>query len=354
MKIAITADIHLTSREKNPERFHGLENILDKLIEQNIGILIIAGDLFDASCKSPGEFEELIVKKKYAEIMIYIIPGNHDPLVSEGTFTLKNITYISKPVKLELDENLPFVFLPYKNSSSVGETLATNVFSLDSNSWYLVSHGDWLSGSPLRNDYENGLYMPLSSRDLLLYKPRKAFLGHIHIPTDSAIVHYPGSPCGLDPTESGFRSFLVFDSLSGKTSRVRVDSDFIFFNEAITIIPLNDEESYLRNLLEFKINNWDLNEENRMKARVRIVARGYSTDREKIVKVILDILKGYTLVDQNQPDVTKVNISTDTMRAQIAQSVQRDAQLLEFRQHPDEPTQDDIVLSAMSTIYGGK
>jgi hypothetical protein len=196
--------------------------------------------------------------------------------------------------------------------------------------------------------------MPLSSRDLLLYKPRKAFLGHIHIPTDSAIVHYPGSPCGLDPTESGFRSFLVFDSLSGKTSRVWVDSDFIFFNEAITIIPLNDEESYLRNLLEFKINNWDLNEENRMKARVRIVVRGYSTDRENIVKVILDILKGYTLVDQNQPDVTKVNISTDTMRAQIAQSVQRDAQLLEFRQHPDEPTQDDIVLSAMSTIYGGK
>ncbi len=63
----------------------------------------------------------------------------------------------------------------------MGETLATNVFSLDSNSWYLVSHGDWLSGSPLRNDYENGLYMPLSSRDLLLYKPRKAFLDQSNV-----------------------------------------------------------------------------------------------------------------------------------------------------------------------------
>lgn len=68
MKIAITADIHLTNRERHPERFHALENILDQLVDQEVNTLIIAGDLFDASCTTPGLFED-VVKKKNIQIL---------------------------------------------------------------------------------------------------------------------------------------------------------------------------------------------------------------------------------------------------------------------------------------------
>ena len=47
MKIAVTADVHLTTREDNPERFNALEDILGSLEGLGIEHLIIAGDLFN-------------------------------------------------------------------------------------------------------------------------------------------------------------------------------------------------------------------------------------------------------------------------------------------------------------------
>ena len=88
MKIAITADVHLTSYEKHPERFNALKNILDQMVDQNIDKLIIAGDLFDAACDNPGEFEKLVGQEKFKHMIIYIIPGNHDPALSSGSFAL--------------------------------------------------------------------------------------------------------------------------------------------------------------------------------------------------------------------------------------------------------------------------
>ena len=78
MKIAITADIHLTSVKDNPERFHALESILNRLVEDRIPVLIIAGDLFDATAQEYHDFEKIIGKKKYQGLKIISIRGNHD------------------------------------------------------------------------------------------------------------------------------------------------------------------------------------------------------------------------------------------------------------------------------------
>ena len=47
MKIAITADLHLTTKKEHPERFNALKEILEHLRRENVPPLIIAGDLFD-------------------------------------------------------------------------------------------------------------------------------------------------------------------------------------------------------------------------------------------------------------------------------------------------------------------
>ena len=74
MKIAITADLHLTSREQRPERFEALENILADLHAQEIDTLIIAGDLFDQSRQNYAEFEQLCRKPEHTNLNLYVIP----------------------------------------------------------------------------------------------------------------------------------------------------------------------------------------------------------------------------------------------------------------------------------------
>jgi DNA repair exonuclease SbcCD nuclease subunit len=287
-------------------------------------------------------------------LKILIIPGNHDPFISTGTFSLRNLQYITQPQLIDLDNNLPFVFIPYEVGSSIGEILASNSFPVQPNNWCLVSHCDWLSRFSLQNKYESGTYMPLSDRDILAYKPTTVFLGHIHVPIDTPIVHYPGSPCGINPTENGLRSFLVFDTLSRKTTRIIVESDFIFLNETITIIPLSDEDSYVKKVISERINSWNLEEKQREKVRLRINAQGFSSNRENLIRVIRDCLQDYQFTDDNQPDVSKVNLSNDMMRSQIAESVQSKTGKSNFQNNIDEPTVDEILFSAMNIVYGGK
>lgn len=354
MKIAITADVHLTNREKHPERFHALEYILDQCVEQGLEALIIAGDLFDASSKSPGEFEQLAGKAKYTGLPIYIIPGNHDPLASAGAFTAANIQYISRPEMKLLSDRSRFLFIPYQRGASISGILSGLDELLRQSAWHLVCHGDWLSGAPVKNDYEDGLYMPLSGRDLQLYQPRQAFLGHIHLPIDAAVVHYPGSPCGLDPTETGFRSFLVYDTESGKCSRQRITTDVLHFMISLTVIPVDDEAAFLRQKLEEQVSGFGLSGQEKSKSRLRISLNGYSTDRQKLVQVTRDCLRDFPLLDPAQIDVSRVSISSGVMQAHIAENVQKAASQLVMGNGPDEPARDDLILSALNSIYGDK
>lgn len=353
MKIAITADVHLTSLEKNPERFHALENILGQLVTLKIDKLIIAGDLFDATCKDPGVFEQLIQKEKYSQITFYIIPGNHDPILSEGTFTLPNIKYLTEPQLVTFSKETNFLFLPYESNTSIGEALGTFPQTLAQNAWVLVAHGDNLESTRLRNNYENGLYMPLSGRDLQLYKPKKVFLGHIHANVDTEIVHYPGSPCGLDPTETGVRSFIIYDTTSGIIERVPVETDVIYLQELLTVLPMQDEETYIKQQLAKKIIDWNLDQDQKKKARIRIKTQGYSTNREKISKTIKEIIEQHQFTLGESPDLSKLKLSTDVMRADIASAVQTRILELGLVADPDEPTNDEYILSAMNQIYKG-
>jgi DNA repair exonuclease SbcCD nuclease subunit len=352
MKIAITADTHLTTRARNPERFHALENILDKIAAQGVGTLIIAGDLFDASCRTPGEFEE-ILKKKQGNTEIYIIPGNHDPILAEGTFSLPGIHYITRPQLVNFDNSLPFAFIPYISGSSVGEVLSSGFFPTNPGGWILVSHGDWLSGMK-KNSYEKGTYMPLTGRDLQLYQPAKAFLGHIHSPTDTRIVHYPGSPCAMDPTETGYRTFIVFDTESMEHSRVEVETDLIYINDQITVLPLDDEEDFIRLRLDERIKAWQILPADQPKVRVRLKVKGYSRDRQALAFMIQKQLAGFTFESIDQPDLSQVGINNDITRGNIASLVKQHIDTMAYEPKEGEPERDDILLAALNTIYGGK
>lgn len=353
MKIAITADVHLTSYEKHPERFNALKNILDQMVDQNIDKLIIAGDLFDAACDNPGEFEKLVGQEKFKHMIIYIIPGNHDPALSSGSFALSNIRYLTEPEKIAFTEEVLFLFLPYKPKTSIGETLVAHQDSISGGNWVLVSHGDYLSSTTLRNDYEEGVYMPLSRRDIELYQPVKMFLGHIHLPYNMDKLYYPGSPCGLDITETGIRTFLIYDTFTNAVVRQPVNTDVIYFQERLTVLPVENEVDFIKNKLSARISGWRVEERHKKLLKVRISAHGYSANREVVGKTIIDYLQQENINLIEPPDLSKLKISTDLTRADIILAVQERLASLELPDGHDDPVLDDYILSAMNQVYGG-
>jgi DNA repair exonuclease SbcCD nuclease subunit len=352
MKIAITADVHLTSYNKNPERYHALENILDQLVDEDINALIFAGDLFDASCNNPGEFENLTGKEQYKNLAIHIIPGNHDPSLSAGTFTTQNINYITEPEITKLSGEVSFFFVPYQSEKTLGEVLATFEADLEPAHWILVAHGDYLSSTTLRNEYEEGLYMPLSGREIQRYQPRKVFLGHIHAPFDSDILHYPGSPCGLDITEGGIRSFLIYDTRTGIVNRQSIKTNVIFIQESLTVLPTDNEVQHAINVLKNRISGWGLDQDQMNKVRARMQVQGYSSNREQIRNAINEFMNQEKITLIEPLDFSKLKIANDVMRSDIALAVKEKLETLELPAGPDEPTIDAYLISAMSQIYG--
>ena len=353
MKIAITADVHLTSYDNNPERFHAFENILDQMDDRHIERLIIAGDLFDASCDNPAEFETLVSQEKFKHLTIHLLPGNHDPALSTGTFTVRNIIYLTEPELIELTQDTSLLFVPYKVETNMGEVLAAFEGEVDPAQWILIAHGDYLASTNLRNEYEPGSYMPLSRGEIQMYRPKKVFLGHIHLPFDSDILHYPGSPCGLDISETGIRSFLIYDTATNQVLRQPIETDVIFFQEVLTVLPLEDEAAYLSKLLDQRVSAWGLNQDQKDAVRARIVVQGYSSNREAVLATIMDYMAqaGIQLIEP--PDLGKVRVSDDRMRAEIVLSVQERLEELGLPDDSDEPGVDDYILSAMSQVYGG-
>jgi DNA repair exonuclease SbcCD nuclease subunit len=353
MKIAITADVHLTSYDRHPERYRALENIMDQLVEQNIEKLIIAGDLFDTSCNNPGEFEKLVGQKKFNQLEIYIIPGNHDPALSVGSFSLKNIKYLTEPEPIAFSEDVSFLFLPYRPSTTVGEALAAIQEHVPDKNWVLIAHGDYQSSTTLRNEYEQGFYMPLSRRDIERYQPLKALLGHIHLPYNSDTLYYPGSPCGLDITETGHRSFLIYNTAKNTVTRHTIETDVIYFQVRLTVLPLEDEIGYVRTKLTQAVSGWGVKEQHRERLKVRISVQGYSSNREAIAQTVTDFFSQERIHLIDPPDLGKLKISTDVTRADIVSAAQERLASLGLPDGVDEPSIDDYILSAMNQVYGG-
>ncbi|NIR50700.1 hypothetical protein GWO43_19135, partial [candidate division KSB1 bacterium] len=247
MKIAITADVHLTSRKLHPERYHALENILDQMLQEEITTLIVAGDLFDESSRNYDEFDTFCKSSKYSKNKFILIPGNHDVRLNKEFVTAENVEIITEPTVRSFEsKGLKLFLLPYKPDKSMGEFIAEKSTELPENDWVLIGHGDWAEGMREPNPFEPGVYMPLTRTDMETYKPEKVILGHIHKCLDRDKIHYIGSPCGLDITETGRRRFLILDSKTGRLTPKGIDSDYIYFNESFIILPLKNEKTYVK------------------------------------------------------------------------------------------------------------
>ena len=354
MKIAITGDVHLTEREKYPERYDALGNIVMQMNEKNISNLIIAGDLFDKDSNNYHEFEAFCNEDNCKDINFIIIPGNHDSQLQQKYFTNSNISIIESPEVKQFDESaIPILFLPYGNEESMGKWLAKEVPNIDKNSWILISHGDYMDGVKEPNPYEPGVYMPLTRKDIEQFKPSKVILGHIHKPMDRTVVYYTGSPSPLHINETGKRSFIVLETNDHQVSRHYVDSKIIYFDEVLTVIPSESEKEYVEEIIDTMIKNWDLSEDEITKVVLRLKIRGYINDKANLKTVVDGKLSELKMYRDEEVDLSEVSVSNDPERNEIVVKVLEylDAEL-EWEDSDIDPSKEDIRVSALKTIFG--
>jgi exonuclease SbcD len=281
---------------------------------------------------------------------MHIIPGNHDANISERAVVAPNIHIYSMPTAVELG-SITFVFVPYKEETNMGDEIAALAESIRDKEWVLVGHGDYYGGVRERNPLEPGTYMPLSRENVEVFKPRKVFLGHIHKYSDQDNVCYPGSPCGLDITETGKRRFLLYNTEDGSVKSLGVSADIIYFDETFVVVPLEDEVPRLQQEIKRRIESWNLEPSEQEKVVVRVRAIGYATDRKAILSVLKDEFSKFKFYSSEEPSIEHLSVSTDRQLNTIAERTMQLIDELDWNFGGDEPDKQTVKLAALNLIY---
>ena len=353
VKIAITADNHLTTREKHPERFQSLENIYQQCRNEGVQLLIIAGDLFDQSLANYHAFEDLHQDHRYPDLTTVVIPGNHDRTLSAESVRGDGLIIYSEPTIQPLNDSRKLFFLPYQPEKTMGEIIASKQAEIEGDRWILISHGDWLPGISPPDPNETGIYMPLSRKDLQLFRPELAFLGHIHLHQEDSPVHIPGSPCPLDISETGLRRFFILDTDSGQISTHRVDAPLLYFDETLLLLPTEAGLEKVLDDIQKLIAGWDLPDDWTDRVQIRIKIQGVSDlNRQAIFDEISQAFSDFRFYKDQGPDLSNLFYDTDPDRAEISKLFTNWLEENELASTPPgQPTEDQIIQAAFEIIY---
>jgi DNA repair exonuclease SbcCD nuclease subunit len=344
MRVAVTADLHL--RESNPERLENLEVLIQQLLSREIHLLIIAGDLFDAADKSYAQFDSLA--QRLPDIRLLIVPGNHDPDLRRELFASDNIQVFARPTLKRIDQRL-FLFLPYREGSTIGETISALQDSegLRSHPWILVSHGDFTAPRREENGREGG-YFPLTREDLARFKPAKVILGHIHVPNSTTgEVVYPGSPYPITSDEYGQRRVLILETKSASIDELPLTHPPVQVRAEVFLIPDGREEEQTRRQLESILAE----QEPSGNLVVKAVIKGYSASRRKAQGFV----EAY-LSERGIPctgiDLEPLRVNDQENLATLAEAVRQRVERLQLEYGEAEELRQEVLEKALAIVYG--
>ena len=348
MQVAVTADVHLRTQQEYPERYSALDNILAQLASQDIEMLLVAGDLFDADLVDYSDFEQLC--GQYPSVQIHIIPGNHDAQINEAKVVGANIHIYTKPEILVVDSTT-ILMMPYEPNATMGERLAHTAAEIEKQHWILVGHGDYMECTQAPSATEPGVYMALSRTDLDRYAPTTVILGHIHRAQTNNNVHYVGSPQGVDITETGRRTYTVLDTANGLVTARPVTNDVLYFSESFVIVPVENDASILKQKIKRRVESWGLERSEYDRVQVRVDASGFTADRKAILKTLKNGFRQFSYYDDG-PRIDQLRISADYQRNAVAERVQELVNAMQWDFGGDEPTREAVVMAALSLVYG--
>jgi exonuclease SbcD len=357
MRIAVTADLHLRTPSETPERYVSLEQILGSMTGRGTGLLVIAGDLFDADMRDFSGFESILGKPDFRNIRVLAIPGNHDPGLKQSHFALRTIRVIPSPTVLKLGEtDMALAIIPYGCAPTFSDAV-TALSAQPIHGSVLIGHGDFVSGRTLRsNPYEAGFYMPLSRRDLDAGHFPLAILGHIHAPCSSGDVHYPGSPCPVDRSETGKRSYIELDLTSGTVQRVPIRSGLLYLRQRLPVVPGPGEARHVRSAILGMAETMQIQEGERETLRVSIQITGFAESRAAVGEACQSALVEAFGRRDYEIDTSRLLVAEDQSRAALAvEAFRRLSEMKEMAFWPAEaeaPEMEQVGEQTLKIIYG--
>jgi DNA repair exonuclease SbcCD nuclease subunit len=239
MKILHTADLHL--RQYGDERWLTLEELIRIGKNENIGVLLICGDLFDKGINAEDLRPKIRELFSNNDFKVCLIPGNHDAecfsqhlYFGENTIILENSPFEYKKVR--------FMGIPFEPIA--GEALLARLSSLkkvmkDDLTNVLAYHGELLDSFFSRTDFgEEGesRYMPAKLSYFKDLNVDYVLAGHFHTKFDVRLIDkdryfvYCGSPVSITRKEIGQRQINLF-KIGEAPTPYQIDS--YFFDERI-------------------------------------------------------------------------------------------------------------------------
>ena len=265
------------------EQRSAMKKIIEKIKEENIPYLFIAGDLYENEYIRKTTIEYINnLFKEIPKTKIFIAPGNHDPLLKNSyynNFNWNENVYIfnSEIQKYEFEECdiYGFGFTDfYCNNSKIEEIKIENKNKLN----ILIMHGD-LNAS----QNQEMQYNPINENKLKKLGFDYVALGHIHKRDIKENIAYPGSCVSLGFDELGEHGVLKVNLEKGKLeiNFEKIDEkEFAEIN--LDISEINSEEELIE-----KINTINL-DENKI---IKIINKKNILKIKDLSKIELDLNK---------------------------------------------------------------
>lgn len=194
--------------DREVEVLINFKQIINTCLQQNIPVLIIAGDIYHTTQPSSNlqdEINKLLFYASQNNLYVLILEGNHDLKKSDGavsalevfdTFHIPYIIHTSKFLDKELvinNETIRFIFLPtYTNNEEIKYLLEQNIYNYKHK---IVIIGHFTTQGAKLNEWltaENEDNIDIN----LFNKANYVVLGHLHkrqILSDNPLVFYTGS-----------------------------------------------------------------------------------------------------------------------------------------------------------------
>ena len=296
MKFVHIADMHFdvpfTTLNKNElgntrrlDQRKAFKKIIEYIKENKIPYLFISGDLYEHEYVKQSTIEYINnLFKEIEDTKIYIVPGNHDPILKNSYYSKfnwnKNVHIFSANVERISDNNLDIYGFGFDNfymkDSKYQEIQIEDKDKIN----ILLTHGSLEGGTSVDMEYN-----PMNKTKLNNLGFNYIALGHIHKTNynEETNIIYPGSTISLGFDELGSHGMIVGE-VDETTKKINIE--FIKIDEKEFVeYEIDISEIQTREELIEKINSIEIDEHKYYKI-ILIGNRQFEINKYDILKYI--------------------------------------------------------------------
>lgn len=194
--IILLSDLHLTSAPADEYRFGIFEWLQGQIVDRDVGLVLIGGDLTDRKDNHPADLANSIVEElaglNSTGANVVVMKGNHDYLDPNCPYFrflnyVNDLTFVTNPVTLEFNGN-NILLLPHtRTPTSDWKDLIQDIESPDT---HMILLHQTIEGAKA----SNGMEMEGISSKMFAGANARCYSGDIHVPQKIGKVEYVGSP----------------------------------------------------------------------------------------------------------------------------------------------------------------